>query len=378
MHFARAIRADKKRPGLLYAGTEYGMYISYNDGNNWRPFQLNLPVVPITDLTIKNNDLIIATQGRALWSLDNLTPMQQYDAATTEKNIYLLPVNDSYLRNGFVNTNVKNAGTNADNGAVFNFYFKDVKDSSKASITLFDKDKKEIKKYATDAKEKNDKIEINKGMNKFVWNMNYPEAEKIEGMILWNGTVGSPKAAPGNYFVKIKMGKDSMEQPFTILANPTYKITQQAYEEQFATLINIRDKFTEVQKAIKNIRDIRTQINDFSERQGATLPKEIKQKGDTINKQLTTIEEALYQTKAKSGQDVLNYPIRLNDKIGGLFDYANSGYNAPTEQVKNVYTNLAAMADAQLKKLQLLLDVDVVELNKIIREKAVPIIAPKK
>ena len=208
--------------------------------------------------------------------------------------------------------------------------------------------------------------------------MNYPEAEKIEGMILWNGTVGSPKAAPGNYFVKIKMGKDSVEQPFTILANPTYKITQQAYEEQFATLINIRDKFTEVQKAIKNIRDIRTQINDFSERQGAALPKEIKQKGDTINKQLTTIEEALYQTKAKSGQDVLNYPIRLNDKIGGLFDYANSGYNAPTEQVKNVYTNLAAMADVQLKKLQLLLDVDVVELNKIIREKAVPIIAPKK
>ncbi len=378
MHFARAIRADKKRQGLLYAGTEYGMYVSYNDGNNWRPLQLNLPIVPITDLTIKNNDLIIATQGRALWSIDDLTPLQEYDAAIKDKNIFLFPVNDSYIREGSVNMNVKNAGTNAPNGAILNFYLKELTDSSKASITLFDKNKNVIKTYATDAKEKNDKIEISKGMNKFVWNMYYPEAEKIDGMILWNGAVGSPKAIPGQYFVKIKVNKDSVEKPFTLLANPTYKITQTDYEDQFKTLISIRDKFTSIQKAIKNIRDVRTQINDFNERQGINLPKDIKQKGDTINKQLTAIEEALYQTKAKSGQDVLNYPIRLNDKISGLFDYANSGYNAPTQQVKNAYNDLALLADVQLKKLQLLLDVDVVELNKMIREKAVPIIMPKK
>ena len=123
---------------------------------------------------------------------------------------------------------------------------------------------------------------------------------------------------------------------------------------------------------------MRAQINGFAERQGKDLPKEIKEKGDTINKQLTVIEEALYQTKSKSGQDVLNYPIRLNDKIGGLYGYANSGYNAPTQQVKQAYTDLSAMADIQLKKLQQLMDVDVVELNKLIREKAVPVIAPKK
>lgn len=378
MHFARAIRADKKRAGLLYAGTEYGMYISYNDGANWRPFQLNLPIVPITDLTIKNNDLIIATQGRAFWSIDDLTPVQQFDAAMLNKSFYVLPVNDSYRRNGSVNANAKNAGTNPPNGAVINYYVKDIIDSTKASITIFDKNKKEIKTFATDAKEKNDKIEISKGMNQFVWNMNYPEAEKIEGMILWNGSVGGPKAAPGQYFAKVKVGNDSTEQPFTILANPTYKVTQQEYEDQFNTLITIRDKFTEIQKGIKNIREIRTQINGFSERQGKDLPKEIKEKGDTINKQLTAIEEALYQTKAKSGQDVLNYPIRLNDKIGGLYDYANSGNNAPTKQVKQAYADLSAMADIQLKKLKQLMEIDVVELNKLIREKAVPVIAPKK
>ena len=378
MHFARTLRADKKRAGLLYAGTEYGMYISYNDGANWRPFQLNLPIVPITDLTIKNNDLIVATQGRAFWAIDDLTPIQQFDPATLNKNFYVLPVNDAYRRDGSVNINAKNAGTNPPNGSVINYFVKDFIDSIKGSITILDKNKKEIKTFATDAKEKKDQIEIIKGMNQFIWNMHYAEAEKIDGMILWNGSTGGPKAAPGQYFAKVKAGNDSTIQPFTILANPTYKVTQQEYEDQFSTLITIRDKFSEIQKAIKNIRDMRTQINGFSERQGKDLPKEIKEKGDTINKQLTVIEEALYQTKSKSGQDVLNYPIRLNDKIGGLFNYANSGYNAPTAQLKQAYNDLSAMADIQLKKLKQLMDIDVVELNKLIRDKAVPVIAPRK
>ncbi len=378
LHFTRALRADKKRAGLLYAGTEYGMYISYDDGTNWRPFQLNLPIVPITDMTIKNNDLIVATQGRALWSIDDLTAVQEYDADLVNKNFRVLPVNDSYRRDGFVNTNAKNAGMNPPNGAVINYYIKDISDTTKASITILDKNKKEIKTFATDAKEKNDKIEITKGMNQFVWNMNYPEAERIEGMILWNGNVGGPKAAPGRYFAKVKVGKDSTEQPFTILANPTYKVTQQEYEDQFNTLITVRDKFIEIQKAIKSIRDIRSQINGFTERQGKDLPKEIKEKGDTINKQLTAIEEALYQTKAKSGQDVLNYPIRLNDKISGLYDYAASGYNAPTRQVKEAYNDLSAKADIQLNKLKKVMADDVVQLNQLIREKAVPVIGAKK
>jgi photosystem II stability/assembly factor-like uncharacterized protein len=378
MHFARAIRADKKRAGLLYAGTEYGMYISYNDGADWRPFQLNLPIVPVTDLTIKNNDLIIATQGRALWSIDDLTAVQQYDAAVLSKKLYVLPVNDAFRREGSVNPDVKNAGTNPPNGSVINYYVKDAIDSTKASITILDKNKKEIKTFSTDAKEKKDKIEISKGMNQFVWDMHYPEAEKIEGMILWNGAVGGPKAPPGQYFVKVKAGSDSAEQAFAIVANPTYKVTQQEYDDQFNTLITIRNKFSEIQKAIKNIRDMRTQITGFSERQGKELPKEIKEKGDTISKQLTVIEEALYQTKAKSGQDVLNYPIRLNDKIGGLYDYANSGNNAPTKQVKQAYTDLSVMADIQLKKLKQLMEVDVVQLNQLIRDKAVSVIVPKK
>jgi photosystem II stability/assembly factor-like uncharacterized protein len=377
-HFTRCIRADKKVRGLLYAGTEYGMYISYDDGASWKPFQLNLPLVPVTDLTIKENDLIVATQGRAFWVLDDLTVVQQKAQGITDKNLFVFPVNEAYRFDGFQNGNAKNAGFNPPNGTVINYYLKNTTDSSKISIEILDKDKKQIKLFATNAKEKDDKIEIRTGMNQFVWNMYYAPAEKIEGLILWHGTVPGPKAAPGIYHYKIKADKDSAEGSFIIKANPVYKLSQQAYEDQFNFLIAIRDKFNDMQKAMKNIGDLRKQINDFTDKQGKGLDKEIKQQADTINKQMTVIEEALHQTKAKSGQDVLNFPIRLDDKISGLYDFASSGNAAPAKQVKDAFAELAALADEQLNKLKKILSEDLLKLNQMIREKELQVIGLKK
>ena len=377
-HFARCLRADKKVKGLLYAGTEYGMYISYDDGANWKPFQQNLPMVPITDLTIKENDLIVATQGRAFWVLDDLTVVQQKTSEISNKNLFVFNVNDAYRYEGYQNENVKNAGSNPPNGSVINYYIKSVTDSSKFSIEILDSNKKQIKTFATNAKIKEDKIEAGKGMNQFAWDMNYPPADKIEGQILWNGTVPGPKAAPGNYFYKIKADKDSAEGSFIIKANPVYKATQQDYEDQFNFLLSVKDKFNEVQKAIKNIGDVRKQINDFTDKQGSNLPKDIKQQADTINKQLTNIEEALHQTKAKSDQDVLNYPIRLDDKISGVYNFAASGNVAPATQVKETFTDLSGQTDVQLNKLKKLLDVDLPKLNQMIRDASLPAIGLKK
>jgi len=377
-HFARCLRADKKVKGLLYCGTEYGMYISYNDGASWKPFQLNLPLVPITDLTIKENDLIVATQGRSFWSLDDLTVVQQMAAGITNKNLHVFTVNDAYLFDGFQNLDAKNAGINPPNGTVINYYLKNITDSSKVSIEILDKNKKQVKLFATDAKEKTDKIDVRKGMNQFVWNMVYPSAEKVDGQILWHGTVPGPKAAPGNYSFKIRSDKDSVTGNFIIKANPVYKLSQQNYEDRFNFLITVRDEFNAIQKAIKNIHDVRKQIGDFTDKQGKDLPADIKQQADTINKQMTAIEEALHQTKAKSGQDVLNFPIRLDDKISGLYDFANSGVAAPAKQVKDAYAELSAQADEQLNKLKKLMDTDLVKLNQMIRDKALPLIGVKK
>lgn len=375
--FTRCLRADKKVKGLLYAGTEYGMYISYDDGANWKSFQLNLPMVPITDLTIKENDLIVATQGRSFWVIDDLTVIQQKSAAIAGKTLHVFDVNDTYRYEGYQNTNARNAGMNPPAGVVINYYLKNVTDSSKLSIEILDKNKKTIKTFATTAAEK-EKIEISKGMNQFVWDMIYPAADRIDGQILWHGNVPGPRAAPGNYFYKIKADKDSAEGSFVIKANPVYKLTQQDYEDQFNFLITVRDKFNDIQKAQKNIRDVRQQINAFVDKQGKDLPKEIKQQADTINKQMTVIEEALHQTKAKSGQDVLNYPIRLDDKISGLYDFAVSGNAAPAKQVKDAYAELSAQADIQLNALKKILDEDLSKLNQMIREKSLPLIGIKK
>ncbi len=380
MHFARCLRADKKRPGLLYCGTEYGMYISYDYGNSWKPFQLNLPMVPITDLTIKDNDLVIATQGRGFWVLDDLTMIQEKQSGITQNNLKIFPVRDAVRMNGSQNLNAKNAGINPPNGVVVNYFLKNFVDSALLNIKVLDKNKNVIKTFSTKAPPTGDigKIDANKGMNQFVWDMMYPEAEKVEGMILWNNIRGL-KAAPGTYYVRIiNDKKDSAESEFTIRANPNYKTPQQEYEEQFSFLSTVKDKFNEIQKAIKNIREVRKQISDFMARQGKDTSGEIKILADSINKRMTRVEEALYQTKAKSEQDVLNYPIRLNDKIAGLYSYAASGNYSPTAQVREAYADLSAQADAELNKLKIIFSVDVPRLNQLIREKQLPVIGVKK
>ncbi len=381
MHFTRCLRADHKRPGLLYAGTEYGMYISYDDGMHWKPFQLNLPIVSITDLTVKDNDLIVATQGRAFWVLDDLTVLQESDGNIPALQLHVFHINPAYRMRSlpfrsFGNTPA-NAGANPPVGAVINYFVKEVTDSVNASITILDKDRKLIHTYSTRAKEMENKLAVSKGMNRFAWNMQYPGADRAEGMILWNGTPGAIVTAPGRHYARIRVENDSTELGFEIKADPNYPVSQADYDAQLSFLLTIRDKFNEVQKAIKNIRAIRTQINDYTARWDTTAPRELKQMADSISRQLTAIEETLYQTKAKSGQDVLNYPIRLNDKLSGVFDVANSGNMAPSRQAKEVYADLAAQADVQLKKLETIMTGILPRFNRLIREKELPVIGIK-
>ena len=377
MHFARVVRADKKRQGLLYAGTEYGMYISYNYGANWKKFQLNLPMVPITDMTIKNNDLVVATQGRSFWVLDDLTLAQSYHQGINSSQVQLFPINESYRMHGYIDSNIKNGGMNPPNGVVINFYIKEPNDSIPFVIDIFDKSGKSIKTVSTKPKDKEAKLEVKPGMNRFVWDMQYEPAEKIEGMILWNGSIGGPKAAPGAYHVWAHYRKDSTPASFEIKADPNFKITNEEYQQQVAFLLQVRDKFSEIQKAIKNIRSLRSQINDLMAKVDTNNVKELKILGDTINKKMTVIEEALYQTKAKAGEDILNYPMRLNDRMAALYNVASSGNNAPTRQVLDAYAELAAEADVQLNKLKNIVSGDLAIFNKMINDKRISVIGVK-
>ncbi|MBU0697340.1 MAG: glycosyl hydrolase, partial [Bacteroidetes bacterium] len=284
-HFVRVVRADQKRPGLLYAGTEYGMYISYNDGESWKPFQLNLPIVPITDLTIKGNDLIVATQGRAFWVLDDLSQIQQLKSGIAKANLFVFKPGDSYRTDGYQSAKVKNAGMNPPNGVVINYFLKTVTDSAQVSIKIYDSNKQLIRDYSTKGKA-DEKIEVNSGMNQFVWNLSYPAVEKIEGMILWNGNVSGPKVPPGNYYAMVKTKADSSMVAFTVKPDPNYNLSSADYQEQFDFLMMVKKKFEATQNAIIDIRKIRSQIETFTSR-GKDLPKVVKDKAQANVKQIT-------------------------------------------------------------------------------------------
>ncbi|MEY3159669.1 MAG: hypothetical protein RLZZ49_1149 [Bacteroidota bacterium] len=376
MHFTRVMRADQKRAGLLYAGTEYGMYISYNDGVSWNSFQLNLPVVPITDLTIKNNDLVVATQGRALWIIDDLSVLQQMDPAIKTKKLHAYHANPSFRippvmnRWGMMPGTPANAALNPAKGAVINFHASAVTDSSAGSVAVYDKNKKLISRVTTEDKIKSFKLA--NGNNQFVWDMQYPSAEKLDDLILWNGVPGSITAIPGSYTAVVRVDKDSVEVPFTLLADPNYNCSQADYEAQLEFLLQVQGKFNQTMKAIQHIRSARSQMKDFVAKQGKDCPKEIKQLSDSLGKALTSIEEKLHQTKAKSGQDVLNYPIRLDDKLGGVFDMATSGNMAPSKQAREVYAELAVQVDTEISKLNSLLDSGLKAFNKLVRERELP------
>ncbi|HWR32269.1 MAG TPA: hypothetical protein VN451_01985, partial [Chitinophagaceae bacterium] len=382
LHFTRALRADRKKQGLLYAGTEYGMYISYDDGANWKPFQLNLPVLSVTDLAIKENDLIVGTQGRSIYILDDLSVVQQGGNDIVSKSMHVFTPAPAYRMagggRGFGGGTQRNAGMNPPNGIVIPFYLKETGDSTKLIVVVMDKTKKEIKTFSTTSKD--NKIEVKEGLNQFVWNMNYPDAERVpEGMILWNGNVNGPKAIPGNYFAKFFLGKDSTEVPFTIKGDPNYKATQAEYEEQFAFLITVRDKFSEVIKAQQNIRELRKQMTEFKEKWTVdSTIKDVIAMMDSIGKKMTAVEEALHQTKAKSSQDVLNYPIRLDDKLSNVYGNAAAGNGALSKQSKEFYAAISGLIDEQLNKLKGVLENDIVKLNTLIREKALPVIGLKK
>ncbi len=198
-HFTRVVRSDLKRPGLLYAGTESGMYISFDDGTSWKPFQLNLPIVPITDLTIKNDNLIAATQGRSFWLIDDLTPLHQLNELAVINEFTLFKPMPSYRMNtGFsFEKPSKREGKNHPGGVMIHYYLKD---TAKAMVTLeiMENSGKLIKKYSNkpDKKLKEETMKVKPEGNRFIWNMRYPDAEGFDGLIMWSASLNGPKAIP--------------------------------------------------------------------------------------------------------------------------------------------------------------------------------------
>ena len=380
MHFTRTILASTKKAGVLFAGTEYGLYVSMNDGKLWEPLQLNLPVTPITDMIIRDNNLIVGTQGRSLYILDDLSFIENYQASNTGSskvfpvaNAYRVPPQMGGRRSRGVATGIPaNVGINPPKGVVVNYWLKAVNDSTAVQIDILDDNKKLLRHFSSKDAGKDKSIVVENGLQQFTWNLYHKEIEKpSEDLIFWNGSTSPVLAAPGKYFAKVSIDKDSVTYPFEIIADPNYKVSNADLKAQEQFLLEVQASFSTVMKTLKGIKEIRAQVQVLQKKTKDTTFQ--KQSNDLLNS-IKSIEEALHQTKAKSGQDVLNFPIRLDDKLAGVFQSAAAGYVAPTKQVRETYMVLKSQTDEQLKKYDMIKKEGVKALNEAVHKLMIPII----
>ncbi len=372
-HFTRVVRADPARPGLLYAGTEYGMYVSFDDGASWESFQLNLPLVPITDLAVKNNNLIAATQGRSFWMIDDLTVLHQLNDQSANAESILFKPMDAYRMDGRGGRATRTRGANHPGGVLVHYYLKDTAQTDTVRIEFLEKSGKLIAAYSThpDKKAKENKLAATPGLNSMSWDMRYPGGDDFEGMILWWSSLSGPKALPGDYTVRMSHNGNVQDQTFTVVKDPRSGATMADLQLQFTFLNEVVEKISETNNTIGEIRKVRAQINDVKSRMEGEEFADIRKKADDILKEMKGIEESLYQTKNRSRQDPLNYPIRLNNKLAHLNSLEGLGDSRPTDQAVAFKKEVTAMIDEQLDKFEKIKETDIPELNRMVKTKQV-------
>jgi photosystem II stability/assembly factor-like uncharacterized protein len=421
--FTRVIREDPGRRGLLFAGTETGLYVSFDDGTHWQDLRLNLPVVPIHDLCIKDSDLIAATHGRSFWVLDDITPLRQMSEEVQNSPVHLFeprpvirfmtvggfsqaPASGLYYRktDAFTITTIRkqkpngetvdwnlDAGQNPPDGVIVVYYLRE-KPEQEVKLSFFDAQGNEIRSFSSEEKQDeqkvpgaNDKEKKEKrvpgeaGTNRFVWDLRYPGAKKVDGFAGGDNVYLGPVVAPGRYQVRLSVGDEVRSAFFEVRKDPRVVASQEDLEAQCALLLRVRDKLSETHDAITMLRDARQQVEDWVRRtHGQNNHEAIEEAGTSLKEKLTAIEEELIQVKAAARQDTLNYPARLNAKLGGLIGVISSADAAPTQQAYAVFDDLSARVNEQLQRLQNLIETDLQAFNNLLRESGAPAVIPRR
>ncbi|MBX6331178.1 MAG: glycosyl hydrolase [Gemmatimonadaceae bacterium] len=424
--FTRVVREDPARRGLLYAGTERGVWVSFDDGAHWQSLSLNLPPVPVHDLAVKDGDLVAATHGRSFWILDDLSVLRQLTPAIAAAPAHLFTPRTVYRVNwggGFrAGENATHPeGANPPSGAVV--YYTLAKPNQTVTLDFLDAQGRVIKHFtsALDSAGRADSVRADSvrrarvdslrragvpedsakklaaamgkevadeddgprrpprpprvpnkaGLNRFVWDLRYPDASSFQGMVMWAGTTRGPLAVPGTYQVRMTVnGGTPVTRRFVLKKDPRLTTTQADFEAQFALLIKIRDEVTKANDAVKTIRNVRAQIMERKK----TAPPAFGAAADRLLAQLGTIEDTIYQTKSHASEDPLNYPIRLNNKIAALTGVVASADARPTAQTYTVFAELSKQLDAAVAELHRTLDRELPKLNAMLAggEKIVP------
>jgi photosystem II stability/assembly factor-like uncharacterized protein len=374
-NIARAIREDKKRAGLLFLGTDTGIYASFDDGGVWQSLQLELPVTPVHGIEVRNDDVLLGTHGRSFYSLDNIGVLRQISRETTNEPVVLFHPSD--------------ATRSISRGVAIDYYLKQAAD--KVGLEILDPQGKTIVTFnGTPAVEGAAKeggrgaapaepdeegggrggpparVTVKQGMNRFTWDLRYPNARDFPGLIMWAGSSRGPQAPPGKYQVKLTAAGVTKTQDFVVKRNaavPT--VTDADLQEQFKLAKAINDKVTVANEAVLRVRNLKTQIAD---RGGKTSDQALKSAAQTLTDKLTDVEGEIYQYRNRSSQDPLNYPIRLNNKLAALQGIVESGDYKPTDQSYMVFKDLSSRLDQQLSRLDALAKSELTAFNKLLTD----------
>ena len=381
-HFTRVLRADPQRLGLLYAGTEYGMYVSFDDGANWQSFQLNLPDVPITDLQVRDRNLIVATQGRGFWIIDDLSPLHQLDddVATAAAHLYQPKPSYRMRRRGRGKRDPLLEGENHPDGVMLYFNVTDgPQDSDVISLEILEADGTLIKRFAKDVAEEDEedlKLKVEQGSNLFVWDMRYPDALSFEGIVLYSANTKGPVAVPGTYRARLSVNDMSIEQAFEILKDPRVQSSQADLQAQFDFLIQVRDKLTEAHQAVIDIRALRKDL-DYLEAKLQDTPdaSALLDAINSLREDATGIENNLHETRNEAVQDPLNFGIKLNNRLAYLATHESAGDFRPTDQGIAYRKEVSAQIDEEVAALERLLNDRVPAINRMVEERGIEMLA---
>jgi hypothetical protein len=418
--FARAIRTDPALRDLLYAGTETGVYVSFDDGGSWAPLKGNLPVVPIHDLVVKEpeGDLVLATHGRSFWVLDDLGPVRALTPDMGQQAAVLVKPRPTvrYLSNtGFSHKPVKgknyrmpgavmvtyrqsedprtgdqvdeflDAGKNPPNGAIISYFLTEGLEGE-ISMTFLHADGQEIRSFSSKvpeesgpsaAKSKEPRIPKEPALNRWVWNLRYPDATKLEndetGNDMVEAGIGGPLVPPGTYRVRLVVGEQTFEQDFEVRKDPRVPATDADLQAQFELLRQLRQRLSDSHQAINELRAIRRRAEDWAARAKDKPELEsVAEAAQAVVERLKPIEAELIQVEARSRGDSLNYPVRLNGKLAALVGVVASADAAPTASAKQVFGELSSRVQAQLDQLAEAVVTEVGNLNERIRTANIP------
>jgi photosystem II stability/assembly factor-like uncharacterized protein len=386
----RVVREDPDRKGLLYAGTEHGMYVSFDDGAHWQSLQLDLPVVGVTDLRVHRRDLVLSTKGRGFWILDDVTPLHELGLETAKARAHLFTPRDPYRMRMAMGTSAAwRRGENPPDGAMIFYAFAE-EPQGEVTLQIFDPQGKPIQTYSSESDPQPNppaifmgsagqkRLKKTAGMNRFVWDLRHPVVDVVPDAIVW-GFTGGPRAVPGTYRATLRAGDWSDSRSFRILPDPRIETSQADFEESLDFMLEARSSLDETYDGVRRARDLRSQVKELVRRmrEAGLDVSGLDQAAEALASKLTAIEEDLMQPKNQADQDVENFPTKIDNQLAYVYWLVDQADARPTEGQKSRYQDLKRDLAAVLARLDGLIQSDLAAFQSLARERgATPILLP--